>query len=95
MNGLLAMAIGVVAGTALGLVFFGGLWLTVSRLGRMRHPALWMLGSLLVRMTVALAGLAALARMDGWRAVLAALAAMLLARAVLQRRLGPAAPERA
>lgn len=93
MSGLLAVAIAFVIGVALGLAFFGGLWVTLGRLRRVRHPGLWMLGSLLVRLTVILVGFWTLARMDGWRAILAGLAGMLLVRTVLQRRLGPPAPE--
>lgn len=45
-----------VAGGALGALFFGGLWWTVRRLVSAKHPALWMLGSLISRTSVALAG---------------------------------------
>jgi len=44
------------AGAALGAVFFGGLWWTVQRGVASRNPALWFSGSLLLRMSIALAG---------------------------------------
>jgi len=44
------------AGAALGVVFFGGLWWTVRKGVASKQPALWFLGSLLVRLSVTLAG---------------------------------------
>ena len=44
------------AGGLLGAIFFGGLWWTVRRGVSSQQPALWFLGSLLARLSVALAG---------------------------------------
>lgn len=44
-------------GCLLGGFFYGGLWLTVRCLPAARHPFVMMLGSLLVRTAVTLAGL--------------------------------------
>jgi len=44
------------AGGVLGAIFFGGLWWTIRRGVSSQRPALWFLGSLLARMSVALAG---------------------------------------
>lgn len=44
------------AGMAFGLLYFGGLWLTVRWLPRTRFPAMLTLSSLLGRMAVTLAG---------------------------------------
>jgi F1F0 ATPase subunit 2 len=44
-------------GILLGTIFFGGLWLTVRRLPSARHPALLMIGSLLLRTAIVLAGI--------------------------------------
>jgi F1F0 ATPase subunit 2 len=44
------------AGGVLGAVFFGGLWWTIRRGVSSQQPALWFLGSVLARMSVALAG---------------------------------------
>lgn len=52
MTGLSALALGA----ALGLVFFGGLWLTLQRLPRSSNPFLLTMGSLAVRTAVVLAG---------------------------------------
>ena len=40
----------------LGAIFFGGLWWTVRKGVSSKQPALWFLGSLLLRMSIALAG---------------------------------------
>jgi F1F0 ATPase subunit 2 len=56
MNDPLSLAAALAAGVLLGALFFGGLWWTV-RLGlSSQRPALWFLGSLLARMSVALIG---------------------------------------
>jgi len=47
----------LLAGMALGLLFFGGLWFTVQRLARTATPARWFLGSLVLRTALVLAGL--------------------------------------
>lgn len=52
----LTLALAWLAGSGLGAVFFGGLWWTVRKGVSANQPALWFLGSLLVRMGIALAG---------------------------------------
>jgi F1F0 ATPase subunit 2 len=44
-------------GFLLGVFFYGGLWLTVSRLATTRHPLVLSLGSLMLRTGVTLSGL--------------------------------------
>ena len=56
MNEMLALVLTGVAGGVLGTVFFGGLWWTVRRGVSSPRPALWFFGSLLARMSIALAG---------------------------------------
>ncbi len=46
----------LLAGLALGLVYFGGLWWTVMRAPQSPTPMLWFVGSLLLRTLVALSG---------------------------------------
>ena len=46
----------LVAGVLLGAIFFGGLWWTVRKGVSSKQPALWFFGSLLLRMSIALAG---------------------------------------
>ena len=56
MNETLTLALAWLAGGLLGAVFFGGLWWTVRKSIASPQPALWIFGSLLVRMSVALTG---------------------------------------
>ena len=56
MNETLILALAFLAGGLLGSVFFGGLWWTVRKSVTSQQPALWIFGSLLVRMSVALTG---------------------------------------
>jgi F1F0 ATPase subunit 2 len=49
---LLAWAVGML----LGVVFFGGLWWTVRKGVSARRPALWFLGSMLLRTGLVLSG---------------------------------------
>ena len=56
MNETLTLMLAWLAGGALGTMFFGGLWWTVRKGVASRQPALWFFGSLLLRMSLALAG---------------------------------------
>jgi len=56
MNELLSLAVPLAAGLILGAMFFGGLWWTVIHAVSSKRPALWFLGSKLLRMGVALGG---------------------------------------
>lgn len=60
------------AGGLLGLVVFGGLWMTVRDLDRARHPALRMVGSLLLRLALVLGVFYVLIDYGGWQYALAA-----------------------
>ena len=46
-----------VVGAALGVVFFGGLWLTLKRLSVTRHPYLLTLSSAIMRLAIVLCGI--------------------------------------
>lgn len=50
------LAFGAASGLALGLVYFGGLWLTVRAGIASARPARWFLGSALLRTGLVLAG---------------------------------------
>jgi len=52
----LRLSLAFAAGLVLGALFFVGLWWTVTRCLTARRPALWLLGSLLVRTAALLAG---------------------------------------
>ena len=56
MNEVLPLALALSAGVLLGAIFFGGLWWTVRKAVSSEQPAFWFFGSLLLRMSIALAG---------------------------------------
>ncbi len=55
-SAILVLAIAAVVGVVLGLVFYGGLYWTVSRGLVSKRPALWFLFSLLARVSIVIAG---------------------------------------
>jgi F1F0 ATPase subunit 2 len=63
----LVMGSALVAGVLLGAMFFGGLWWTVRKGMSSKQPALVFFGSLLLRMSIALAGFYLMARVS-WEA---------------------------
>jgi F1F0 ATPase subunit 2 len=71
MSTVIALAAGFVAGVALGLVFFGGLWWTTQRLATSSRPGLLVSVSLLVRVVVLATGLVLLAQVGGGPLLLA------------------------
>lgn len=52
---IVPVVISVIAGGIAGIVFFGGLWVTVKRAVTMRQPALLMIASLIVRAAIVMA----------------------------------------
>ncbi len=72
MNDTLAIAFAFFAGLAAGGFFLWSLWWSVRRLPNSRSPALLMLASFLVRMTVVLGVLGLLAMRGDWRWLVAA-----------------------
>lgn len=84
MNETLTLLLALVAGTALGAVFFGGLWWTVRRGMSANQPVLWFFGSLLVRTSMALAGFFFVSGGD-WRRLVACLVGFIVARAIVTR----------
>jgi F1F0 ATPase subunit 2 len=57
MNDTLTLVLAWAAGAMLGVMFFGGLWWTVRKGMASQRPAMWFFVSLLLRMSLALAGL--------------------------------------
>ena len=74
----------VLAGVGLGSIFFGGLWWTVRKGVASRQPALWFLGSLLLRMAIAVTGFALVGGGD-WRRLLLCLAGFVIGRIIVTR----------
>jgi len=76
-----SLALAWAAGALLGALFFGGLWWTVRQGVSSPRPALWFLGSMLLRMSVTLAGFYYVGR-DHWERWLLCLLGFVLARLV-------------
>jgi F1F0 ATPase subunit 2 len=72
------------AGGVLGLLFYGGLWWTVRRAFDSPRPALWVGGSLLLRMACAVAGFVIVSAGD-WQRLLACLLGFWAARWLILR----------
>jgi F1F0 ATPase subunit 2 len=75
----LGPAVALMAGAALGVVFYAGLWWTVRRAATFRHPALGVLTSLVLRMGLALGGFYLVSDGD-WFRLLLCLAGFVLSR---------------
>ena len=88
MNNMLALTFELMlaggAGGLLGLFFFGGLWWTLRRAFASPRPALWVGGSLLLRMVCIAAGFIVVSEGD-WRRLLACLLGFWAARWLLVR----------
>jgi F1F0 ATPase subunit 2 len=82
MNETLTLVLALAAGVVLGAMFFGGLWWTVQRVVSAKRPALWVLASLLLRTSLALAGFFVIAR-GHWERLLLCLVGFVIARLVV------------
>src|SRR5271157_6160866 len=92
MSDLLALALALFAGAMLGTFFFGGLWWTVQKGVVSERPALWFLGSLLLRTSLILAGFYFVSQ-GRWSDLVACLVGFLVARVIVVRRLTHAPAE--
>ena len=79
MSESLTLALSWAAGGILGAIFFGGLWWTVRKGVSSNQPALWFLGSMLLRMGIALAGFYFVSGRD-WERMLMCLLGFVIAR---------------
>jgi F1F0 ATPase subunit 2 len=79
MNEFLILAVALLAGLILGAIFFGGLWWTVRNGVSSKHPALWFLGSILLRMGIVLLGFYFVGR-GNWQRLVACLLGFIIAR---------------
>ncbi len=88
MNDALSLAPAMVMGVLLGVMFFGGLWRTVRKGFSSKQPALWFLGSLLLRISITLAGFYFVSG-NHWERLLVCLLGFFLARLIVTRLTGP------
>jgi F1F0 ATPase subunit 2 len=84
MHELLLLAAAAAAGSVLGAIFFGGLWFTVRKGVASERPALWFFCSMLLRVSVALAGFFFVSG-GRWERLLACLLGFVLARLIVIR----------
>ena len=84
MNEIVSLTLALAAGVLLGAIFFGGLWLTVCKGASSQQPALWFFGSLLLRMSIALAGFYFVSG-GHWKRLLACLLGFIMARLIIIR----------
>jgi F1F0 ATPase subunit 2 len=88
MNELLSLASALVMGALLGAMFYGGLWWTVRRGVSSKRVALWFLGSLLLRMGLALTGIYFVSG-GHWQRLLLCLLGFVMARIAVTRLTQP------
>ncbi len=79
MNDIIKLALSGVAGLGLGTFFFYGLWLTVRKTLTAATPAIWMLGSFVVRMGITVTGFYYVGN-GNWQRLLACLLGFVVAR---------------
>ena len=86
MSDLPALGLAFLAGVLLGAFFFGGLWWTVQKGMTSERPALWFLGSLLLRTGVILAGFYFVSQ-GHWSRLGVCLLGFVVARVIVVKRL--------
>ena len=84
MNETLTLVLALLTGLVLGAMFFGGLWWTVQKVVSSTRSTLWLLGSLLLRTSIALAGFYLIAR-GHWKRLLVCLLGFIIARFIITR----------
>ncbi len=90
MSETLTLVLAWAAGGVLGAMFFGGLWWTVRKGLSSTQPALWFVGSVLLRMGITLAGFYFVSGRH-WERLLLCLLGFVMARPVVTCLTRPAA----
>jgi F1F0 ATPase subunit 2 len=86
MNEIPALALACFAGALLGVFFFGGLWWTVQKGVASERPALWFMGSLMLRTSLILAGFYFVSQ-GHWSRLAMCLVGFVIARLIVVKRL--------
>lgn len=84
MNETLSLGLALAAGVLLGAVFFGGLWWTIRRGVASKRPAIWFVGSMLLRTCIVVLGFY-LVSGGNWQRLLASLFGFIIARLIVTR----------
>jgi F1F0 ATPase subunit 2 len=82
MNETLSRLLALIVGLMLGAIFFGGLWWTIRKGVSSKQPALWFLGSLLLRMSIVLTGFYLIGR-GHWQRLVLSLVGFVVARLIM------------
>ena len=90
MTEALSLMLALLTGISLGAIFFGGLWWTVRRVFSSNQPALWFLGSRMVRTWLVMAGFYFVAR-GNWERLPVCLVGFIAARLMVTRFTRPEA----
>ncbi len=83
-NEPLSLMLAWVTGMLLGALFFGGLWWTIRKSIASKRPAFWFVGSLLLRISIAVTGFY-LVSGGHWQRLLVCLLGFVMARVVVTR----------
>jgi F1F0 ATPase subunit 2 len=87
LTGLIILALCLASGIFLGIIYFGGLWLTIRHLASAHHPEILALGSFICRSAVCILGFYMVLG-AGFEGLASSLAGFILAKAALVRRWG-------
>lgn len=84
MSEIVSLLPALLGGIVLGILFFGGLWLTIRKGIRSKRPTLLFMGSLIVRMAIVVLGFYYVGA-NNWLRMLVCLVGFLIARMVITR----------
>ncbi len=82
MNEILLMILAFIAGVALGMIFFGGLWFTVKKMVTAKIPVIWFLSSFILRVSIVLIGFYYVSS-GSWQRLIVSLLGFIVARFVV------------
>lgn len=84
MNEIVSLLPSLIGGIVLGILFFGGLWLTIRKGIHSKRPTLLFFSSLIIRLTIVVFGFYYIGA-NSWVRILVCLAGFLIARVVITR----------
>jgi len=84
MNEIMSLLPALLGGIVLGVLFFGGLWLTIRKGIHSKRPTLLFMGSLVTRLAIVVLGFYYVGA-NSWLRILVCLAGFLIARALITR----------
>ena len=84
MNEIVSLLLALLAGIGFGILFFGGLWLTVRKGLNSKSPTLIFMGSLILRVAIVVVGFYYVGA-NSWQRMLVCLLGFLIARMAITR----------